>query len=365
MHQNARRTTRHLALAAAVAAGLAGTVPAAQAEPRSPAAPVTVATGLVAPRHLSFSPNGQLFVAEAGVDGSGACLPNPEDPTGPAVCLGMTGSVARVDANQGLTRVLTGLPSIGGAGPSDIEFTGNHQFAVVIGLGASPAARATLGRNGALLGHVVTGDLRTGNHVTPAFDVSAYEAANNPDGTDIDSNPVSLDRWGNGYVVADAGANDVVDTRKGGSALAVLPPIPSSLGFPADAVPTSAVQGPDGAWYISQLTGYPFDRGASAIWRVVPGQAPTVWATGLTQVTDLAFSGSGRLYAVQISETSLADQSLPPIGSLVRVAPGSTSPQQVVGGLFAPYGVAIRGTDAYVTTGSVAPGGTVVKVHIS
>jgi hypothetical protein len=37
----------------------------------------------------------------------------------------------------------------------------------------------------------------------------------------------------------------------------------------------------------------------------------------------------------------------------------------VAGGLFAPYGVAIRGQDAYVTTGSVvAGGGEVVRIHL-
>jgi hypothetical protein len=37
----------------------------------------------------------------------------------------------------------------------------------------------------------------------------------------------------------------------------------------------------------------------------------------------------------------------------------------VVGGLFAPYGVAIRAGHAYVTTGSVLPGGgEVLKVAL-
>lgn len=52
--------------------------------------------------------------------------------------------------------------------------------------------------------------------------------------------------------------------------------------MPMESVPTSVAYGPDGALYVSELTGFPFPAGASTIWRVVPGKAPTVYATGLT-----------------------------------------------------------------------------------
>ena len=70
--------------------------------------------------------------------------------------------------------------------------------------------------------------------------------------------------------------------------------------MPMQAVPTSVVVGPDGAVYVSQLTGFPFPEGGSTIWRVRPGPAPTVYASGLTNVTDLAFNGK-QPYAVQIA----------------------------------------------------------------
>jgi hypothetical protein len=34
------------------------------------------------------------------------------------------------------------------------------------------------------------------------------------------------------------------------------------------------VVGPDGAYYVSQLTGFPFPVGAANVYRVVPGSAP-------------------------------------------------------------------------------------------
>ena len=109
-------------------------------------------------------------------------------------------------------------------------------------------------------------------------DALAYEAAANPEPTDIDSNPVGILRQGESYVVADAGANAIVRTNHKGvfSTIAVLPGVPSSFGFPSDPVPTSVVQGPDDALYVSQLVGFPFDAGASKVWRIAPGQAPTV-----------------------------------------------------------------------------------------
>ena len=87
-------------------------------------------------------------------------------------------------------------------------------------------------------------------------------------------------------------------------------------------MPTSVVQGPDGAYYLTQLTGFPFEKGDANIWRVVPGQAPTVYASGLTNLTDLAFADDGSLYAVQISVEGLLTG---PIGALVRINPGAAS----------------------------------------
>jgi hypothetical protein len=339
-----------------------------------------VARRLDNPRQLAFAPDGALYVTEAGSGGTGPCQEHPELGE---LCFGLSGSVARVDRNGDVTRVVTGLPSVlssasGEAlGPGDIAFTGNHRFALTIGLASSPEFRAGFGTDAALLGTIVKGDLRDSKgagSVNLAFDATQWEADNNPDGTDIDSNPVGIANSGNGWVYADAGANAVNSTRKGGTNLAVLDPVPTTqpgplpgglppVGFPADAVPTDAVKGPDGAWYVSQLVGFPFEPGSSTIWRVVPGQAPVAWATGLTNVTSLAFAANGRLYAVELASDGLLGGS---IGSLVRVRPGSDTHPTVAGGLTSPYGVAIRGKSAYVTTCSVCvDGGKVVRIGLS
>jgi sugar lactone lactonase YvrE len=68
---------------------------------------------------------------------------------------------------------------------------------------------------------------------------------------------------------------------------------------PTDRVPSDVVLGPDGASYVSTLSGVPFTPGSAAVFRVVPGSAPTTYAANLTQVTDLAFGPDGSLYVLQ------------------------------------------------------------------
>lgn len=327
--------------------------------------PVVVASGLDSPRHLTFTSTGELYVVEAGRGGAAPCVDNPE--LGP-MCFGLTGAVTQVNDNGPDPRVVTGLPSITGSntlGPSDIDITGGQKFVLSIGLGGGVAFRDGFGAQGALLGTLVSGKLKKPG-VTLFADVLANEAAANPDGTDIDSNATGLTRDGEGYFVTDSGGNAVVRASHKGtfSTLTTLPPVsmlaPPFLGLPpgtlipADAVPTEVVQGPDHAYYVSQLTGFPFEAGKASIFRVVPGQAPTVYASGLTNVTDLAFAPDGSLYALEIASTGLLNG---PIGSLVKITPGASVHETVIGGLFAPYGVAFGRGNAYVSTCAVCIGG--------
>jgi hypothetical protein len=358
-------------LVGVVAAGLAtaGALPATAHDTShvithhssEPSEPTVVASGLNNPRQLSFDRNGNLYVAEAGSGGTEACTTGPE---GGEVCFGTSGSVTKVSKHGSQSRVLTGLPSIAAvdgsqaAGPSDVAALGWGRLAVLIGLGGNPDTRAAVGSEGKRLGTLQVANLRSGRTWTVA-DLAKFEAKTNPI-HDIDSNPVGL-QVGRGFaIVADAGGNTVVKIGRHHKlrTIAVLSDqvalVPGGGGatMPAQAVPTSTAWGPDGALYISQLTGFPFEQGLSKIYRVGRHGHLSVYASGLTNVTDLAFRGR-TLYAVQISTTGLLNG---PVGSLVRVGKHSTAPTILYDNLFAPYGIAIRGHAAYVTTGSVATG---------
>lgn len=373
MNLSVRRTrhVRRLTLAGtavlALAAALLG--PSAGAQPEGH----QVASGLDNPRQLSFD-HGRLFVAEAGVGGSGNCFPGPE---GDEVCFGLTGAVTRIYHGR-QQRVVKNLPSVAGPdgsaaiGPSDVSVVHRNRFAMTIGLGADPALRANLPRRGQrLMGTIATGRLWT-KAPRVAADLAAYEARTDKDGAGPDSNPTGLIRRHGGFVATDSGANTLVraGTRGWVRSIAVFdspgtlpnPFDPTAPDIEVQPVPTSVAVGPDGAYYVSELTGFPFAPGLSRIHRVVPGMPSTVYATGLTNVTDLAWHG-GHLYAVQLADTGLLDEDA--TGSLVRVDPGGDH-ETAAGPFPAPYGVAIRHDWAYVTTCSVCPdAGAVVKVPLS
>lgn len=337
-----------------------------------------VADGLNNPRHLSFSRTGDLYIAEAGLGSAGDTdAPSIVGPEG-LVYFGHTGSITRLTPTGHQSRVLTGLPSTaaedgsGASGPTDVDVMGPQRYAVTIGMGGEPEeVRNTLGEGSAWLGTLLTGTFASKPRLEA--DLAWFEVMANPDSGDPgsngpDSNPGGMVRVGGGtYVVVDAGGNTLLEVKGNKTTvLAVFPeqfvpfPFPPPDQVPMDAVPTSVTVGPDGAYYVSQLTGFPFPVGGSSIWRVVPGEDPEVWASGLTTVTDLAWHGDD-LYAVQIFDSGLAGFIAPPVpGSLVHVMPGGDDPTDhttVAGDLPAPYGVAIKGGDAYVTTGSVFPGG--------
>jgi hypothetical protein len=353
----------------AVAATLPAQATGGHATATRQAAFQVVAQGLHGPRGVTFG-SGDLYVAEAGEGGTGPCIAGGEGPS----CYGRTGSVTRVRHGKQV-RVLKRLPSLSNQGthdapigPSDLRVIGRHTIVLSMGLGGAPSERAKLPKLGQRqLGHLLAFDARTGRAVSLG-DLARHEAKANPV-NEPNSDPTGLVQAGGGrFLVTDSGGNDLVRTRLGTvrTVAAIhnrMSTGPSPVSY--ESVPTDVVRGPDGAYYVSELTGFPFIPGAARIWRVVPGQTPTVWASGLTNVTSLAFAGK-RLYAVQIADKGLLDPG-GPIGSLRRVFPDvSGKPSRpVASGMFAPYGVAIHRGAAYVSTGAVASsGGTVIKVPL-
>ncbi len=336
---------------------------------------------------LSFSPDGSLYVTEAGTGGNGACVP-PSSGQGDSLCYGTTGAVTRIKNGQ-QERVLTGLPSLalpdgtGAGGANDIQFDPQGKPYITVGYAANPEFRdRNLGNTD--LGKIITADFNT-NSWTSIADLANYELVNNPDGKDLASNPLGLLIDGNTLVAVDSGANDLLSVQTDGSNLQaitafpediltnpVFPPsgspsnepsqVPSQAAappsqFPVQAVPSNIAKGLDGAYYVSQFTGFPFPENGAKIYRVGADSKPTVYADNFTQLTDLAFDSVGNLYALQYANQSAWKGNLE--GSVIKIATDGTRTTLLSGnGLESPSALTI-GADGsiYVTNRGGRPGG--------
>lgn len=339
-----------------------------------------VASHLNNPRKVFVGADGALYVAESGRGGRDTCLGRGAS----ATCVGLTGSITRI-AHGVQTQVVTGLPSVAhrdgtqAEGPADVEVRHGAYAVLLMDAAVTPQGSNELGPDGALAGDLVS---TPPGKAAPSVlaNLAAFEAARNPDhgagpgarygNPPVDSDPYAFVRYRGGYAVADAAANDLLWVRPGGkvTVLAVFPtrrvPLPPAartrIGAPAgmttivsQAVPSSIAVGPDGALYVGELTGVPFTVGTARVWRVVPGKAPTVYASGFTTISDLAFAGKD-LLVLELTTKGLFGPRSP--GALVRVTPGGARTAVAGRGLAYPTGLAVGNGAIYVANNGLSPG---------
>jgi len=302
-----------------------------------------IVNGLNNPRDVAIAPDGSLYITEAGVPSG----------TGPSTVIRgetftytETGSVTRwMGGSQ--SRILTGLPSIYGAtsgdvvGPNGIAFDPSGAPVIAIGAGVNPLLRST---------DLAPGGINLSRLRLPggSVDLGAYEAANNPAGGPIDSDPWHVAAIAGGYLVTDAGGNSLLRVGNDGTISTVASFASRALGgpFPTEPVPTGVAVGPDGAYYVGELTGFPFVPGAAQIYRIVPGNAPTVFATGFTMISALAFGADGHLYALEYDSNGLLNPGSD--GALWRVNGDGSRSLVFSDGLVNPTGLAAANGNFYV-----------------
>jgi sugar lactone lactonase YvrE len=331
----------------------------------------TIASGLANPRGIAFAPNGALYVVEAGRGGPGPCTFSPANPAIER-CYGETGALSEILPNGGVRRVLTGLPSLAQptglveGGPTDVAFLGTAAH-VLLGWGGDPAIRATLGGKASMLGTLLKVTPSGQSHFVA--DLAGHEAITNPVGAP-DSNPYGMAVLPGRTIVADAGANALVEVLANGRTrtFALPPPPPGAR----ETVPTSVVEGPDGALYVGTLTSFPFFAGTAQVQRVESdGSSITVYASGFTAIVDVAFDAGGALYVLEVAAGQRPP--FPPpnpglgLGRLKRQCSVGAAAEVLLDGLLFPSGVAI-GPDgaAYLTNfGVSATSGEVLRLPLA
>jgi hypothetical protein len=322
-----------------------------------------VMTQLDSPRGLAWGPEGSLYVTEAG-NGQlgGPCAPVARGTN----CYSPSGAVSRLWKGQ-QERVVTGLPSVFNpttldiTGPHDISFKGKGGAYITIGWGGAPAARSGLGEFGELFGSLLK--LEPSGVWRVIADLSAFEASFNPAGGPVDSNPYGLLAEPGVQFMTDAGGNSLLRRQADGdlSLVTIFPPVPAPPPRnTAEAVPTEVERGPDGALYVSLLTGVPFTAGAALIYRVVPGEPLQIFASGFKTITDFTFGPDGSLYVIEYAS---APTFFGGPGKLIRVAPDGTR-TTITSSLNHPTGVLVGNDGAiYVSNnGNLAAVGEVLRI---
>jgi hypothetical protein len=338
-----------------------------------------VASGLDNPRGIDVGANGRIYVAEAGagriaVIAKGKVstfvggLPHLTSPEGE------TTGVVNVDAhgNGNVVAVI-------GAGPQDVDRRFDTLFR------ANPRPRKTLADIQAFR------NAHPQPTCDPAGEVELW-CDNDQPPNNTDSNAYGVARLsGSRTLVTDAAGNDLLLVGPKGRITQVarfpnhlvstshLPPavgVPPDIHLPAEIVPTSVAVGPDGYWYVGELTGFPFTPGASRIWRVAPWARNVtcdedatsgpcvVYATGFTSVIDLQWGPDRALYVAEMVKGGVGNLFFggDTTGAIYRLKNGVRT-EIAAGQLQLIGGIAVTRHAIYATTFNVSPdGGQVVRI---
>lgn len=333
-----------------------GNSAAAKKKTTQEATTTVFATGLNNPRGLKFGPDGNLYVAEAGIGGS-------ETAADPSTCP-FTGSshggrVSRIDMNGNRTTVSDQLPSSHGeetgiTGPADVAFVGSQLYVLVDGAGC-------LSNLSTLFNSIVRID--AGGTPTRIADLGTWLLLHPPANPSQDFDPTgvwySLINYGKSLYALNANQGTLLDVTTSGD-ISLVTDMSATVGH---IVPTVLAE--RGNVYMSNLGTFPITNEAS-IYKITPSGNIRKVVSGFSAVLGLVIDQRSRMYVLEM--TYGAPFPTPGHGRIIKVEPNGDK-QVIVEGLNLPTGMTM-GPDGnlYVSNwgfGKPPGGGEIVKVTLS